>query len=60
MVYLKFLNGTNHFNNNFRYGFDSLCGTELKESLNAIFSGYFIGHSLIMMQRMNMAKPLTE
>ena len=34
MVYLKFL----EFNDNFIYAFDSLSGTELKVSLNAILN----------------------
>ena len=49
MVYLKILNGTNHFNDKFTYAFDSLSGTELKVSLNAIFSVYPGGHSVTMM-----------
>ena len=51
MVYLKSLNGTNHSN----YGFDSLCGTELKVSLNAIFSGNPSRHSVTIMHRINVA-----
>ena len=38
MVYLKILKWTNHFNDNFTYAFDILSGTELKVSLNDIFS----------------------
>ena len=49
MVYLKILNWTNHFNYIFTYVFDSLSGTELKVSLNAISSGYSIGHFVTMM-----------
>ena len=40
MVYLKKLKWTNHFYDNFTYAFDSLSGTELKVSLNYIFSVY--------------------
>ena len=36
MVYLKSLKQINHFNDDFTYAFNSLNGTELKVSLNAI------------------------
>ena len=49
IVYLRNLKWTKHFNDNITYDFDSLSGTELKVSLNAIFSGYPIGHSLTVM-----------
>ena len=38
MVYQKILKWVNHLNDNFTYAFDSLSGTELKVSLNDIFS----------------------
>ena len=46
MVYLKILKWTNDFNYNFTYGFDSLNGTELEVSSNAISVHFPIGHSV--------------
>ena len=49
MVYPNILKWTNHFNDNFTYAFDSLSGTELKVSLNAILSVYPGCDSVTMM-----------
>ena len=48
-VYRKILKWTNHFDYSFTYAFDSLSGTELKVSLNAISVHFPIVHSVTMM-----------